>query len=414
MRITSPNLADSFKKRKWNRIFKFGRKRWIKIGLSTLILAGAVGIITILIINFSKPSSISQSVFQQDQVAAQIETPENNVKPLPPPSMNDIKTKGCVTDGFLSGYGGTGNTDRMVTIINRSECQYLHRALETWLEPPDFKLAQKIKSKITKEGMVYGMFIAEAIDTKANYYYPAEHRNFDFAKMCREGSNNFWGEHTCKPSLESGEYRKYLRYITEQAIDSGIQSFMFGQVFYQDASDLSKSRMPEVIKNMREYAAFRGTGVVIGAQTNDITDENYLRLFDYIEGGVGLHSDGTVESGPCFSRWWQQPGDWCWALLWNKQYSSKANNVLLHLDWSGKVGDDMSTFARMDDNLRKKTLKSLYTFFTSQNMGFLVPVLTPLPLGNDGCYGRKERYYSPDDKYSCKDEGVINDILKGK
>ena len=267
-----------------------------------------------------------------------------------PPSMERMKKQGCVADGFLSGYGGDINSS--IAMINRSKCYYLHRALETWLRPPDFRLARKIQSKVTKPNTVYGMFIAEAIDTKANYFYPAEQRDFEFGAMCRAGSKNYWGEHTCKPSLEREEYRKYVQYIAEQAMDMGIQSFLFGQVFYQDASDLSQTVMPEVIRDMREYATFRGMTVVIGAQTNDITDEKYLRLFDYIEGGVGLQQDGSIEDGPCFSRWWQSPGDWCWALLWDSRFADKANNVFLHFDWSGKLGDDMDVFTRMDKGAR--------------------------------------------------------------
>lgn len=330
--------------------------------------------------------------------------------PPPPASIARMKSEGCVADGFLSGYGGDINSS--IALVNRSQCYYLHRALETWLEPPDFELAREIQEKITKPNTVYGMFIAEAIDRRADYRYPAEDRNFDFDKMCREGSRNFWGEHSCKPSLEKEEYRKYVRYITEEAMNMGIQSFMFGQVFYQDAGDLKKTVMPEVIAEMREYAKFRGMEIVIGAQTNDITDEGYLRLFDYIEGGVGLQGDGSVEEGPCFSRWWKKPGDWCWALLWHQEFASKANNVFLHLDWSGKVGDDMSTFTRMEKETREKTLERLHKRFDTGNTGFLLPLLATLHEDNNGCHGPKDRFYSASRKYTCQDEEVVNRVIE--
>lgn len=329
----------------------------------------------------------------------------------PPPSMDRMKKQGCVADGFLSGYGGDINSS--IALINRSQCYYLHRALETWLRPPDFELARKIQSRVTKPNTVYGMFIAEAIDTREKYFYPVENRDFDFGAMCRKGSKNYWGEHTCKPSLEKEEYRKYIQYIAEQAMDMGVQSFLFGQVFYQDTGDLNESVMPKVIQDMREYASFLGIKIVVGAQTNDIVDEKYLRIFDYIEGGVGVSADGSVENGPCFSRWWQKSGDWCWALLWHPDFSAKANNVFVHLDWSGKLGDDMSVFTQMDKERRGTTLRNLYSSFTSQNVGFLMPVLATLYKDNGGCQGPKKRFYSASNKYSCQDENVINDILSG-
>ncbi len=329
--------------------------------------------------------------------------------PPPPPVMAKMKTHGCVTDGLLSGYGGDINSS--VALINRSQCYYLHRALETWLKPPDFELARMIMEQVTKPNTVYGMFLAEAIDTRAHYFYPDEYREFDFKAMCRQGSENYWGEHTCKPTLEREEYRKYVQYISDEAMNMGIQSFLFGEVFYQDSSDVALSHIPEIIRGMREHAQYLGLTIVVGAQTNDIENEAYLRLFDYIEGGVGLASDGSVESEACFSRWWQAPGDWCWALLWHPRFASKANNVFVHFDWSGKIGDDMSVFTRMDRRERTLTLKRLFAFFSARQVGFLMPMLATLNRDNGGCSGPKKRFYSASRKYSCQDEDTINDIL---
>ena len=172
--------------------------------------------------------------------------------------------------------------------------------------------------------------------------------------------------------------------------------------------------MPEVIAEMREYAEFRGMKIFIGAQTNDIQDERYLRMFDFIEGGVGINQDGWVEEGSCFSRWWKQPGDWCWALLWHPEYASKANNVLVHLDWSGKIGDDMSRFVRMGKNEREETLGRLHQYFGDKRIGFLMPVMARLHRDNGGCYGGDKHFYSASRKYSCQDEDAINRILSGK
>lgn len=337
---------------------------------------------------------------------------EEILPPPPPVDMNLVKKKGCVADGFLSGYGGDINSS--IALINRSECYYLHRSLETWLEAPDFELAREIKAEVTKPNTVYGMFIAEAISTKEKYHNPETGKDFNFDDMCRKGSKNDWGEHTCKPSLKEEEYREYVDYITRRAMDMGVQVFMFGQVFYQDNPDPEETKMPEVIARMREYAKARGMEIVIGAQTNDIEDEEYLRLFDFIEGGVGLGANGTVESGACFSRWYQKPGDWCWALLWNDRFKKKANNVFVHFDWSGKIGDDMSVFSRMEKEQRGKTLKNLQQYFEKQDVAFLMPMLATLHQENGGCHGKKKSFYSASRKYSCDDEEMINQLLKNK
>ncbi|MFA6285587.1 MAG: hypothetical protein WC643_03630, partial [Parcubacteria group bacterium] len=173
-------------------------------------------------------------------------------------------------------------------------------------------------------------------------------------------------EHTCKPTFSSSEYRDYLKYITHHAIDLGVQSFTFGQIQLQESS--MRNYAPRIVKDIRSYAKEKGVDVVIGAQTGSITDAKYLKLFDYIEGGVGIDSNGDVENGPCLSK----RGS-CWALLWNKTFASKAKNVLLHLDWTGIPSDDLDIFARMSASKRAATLQNLYSFFKQKDMGFLMP-----------------------------------------
>ncbi len=331
----------------------------------------------------------------------------NEITPPLPPSMIRIKTQGCVTDGMLNAQNE--DAKKAIDMINRSNCYYLHRAVETWLEAPDFDEIEESMNKIKKEDVVYGMFIAEAIDTKANYYSKIKERELDFDKMCKKGTDNFWGEHTCVPSLKRSEYQNYVFDIVTRGIDLGIQSFMFGQIHYQD--DPGKAFVEELLEKIRAYAEFQGTEIVIGAQTNDIEKEEYLEMFDFIEGGVGINSAGEVEDGPCFSRWWKKKGDWCWALLWHKDFRKKANNVLVHLDWSGKIGDDMSIFAKMKREKRVETLERLYKKFTMMDVGFLLPMLAVLPKENEGCHGDSRKFYSADNQYSCKDEGAINKLL---
>ncbi|MDQ1284160.1 MAG: hypothetical protein QG620_508 [Patescibacteria group bacterium] len=323
------------------------------------------------------------------------------------PLMSVMKTKGCVTDGILTGSGG--DTEGLIDMINRSECVYLHRSVETWLSPPNFELISKNIGKIEKKNMIYGMFLAEAIDPDADYYYPDEKRAFDFSKMCRKKSQGFWGEGTCKADMGSEEYRKYLKYISEKAIDAGVQTFLFGQIHFQDKSNSLFSKAGKIVADMRSYAAEKGRPIVIGAQTNDITDSDYLGIFDYIEGGVGENSEGQLEDGPCFSGWSNK--DYCWALLWHSKFSSRANDVILNFDWSGFKNDDMSIFAQMDRAKRIKTTENLYDFFTTKNMGFMLPYLAVI---NDdvGCKGPASNYYAASNKYSCRDEDAFNAILK--
>jgi hypothetical protein len=324
-------------------------------------------------------------------------------RPKPKPiSMERVKKEGCVADGLLSEY----NPDReeYIALINRSNCYYLHRAVETWLTPPDFETIEYVMGRISKKDVAYGMFLAEALKTNAHYLFPEENREFDFKKMCQEGSENIWGEHSCKPDFGSGEYKAYLRYTTQRAVDLGIQSFMFGQIYFQENG--RRDNVEQIIKELRSYAKKKGVVIIIGAQTGKITDPGYLKLFDFIEGGVGIDEAGNLPEGPCLGRW-----GGCWALLWNERYSANAKNVLLHLDWTGIKTDDLDIFVRMDKETRARTLQNLYNYFNSKNMGFLMPFFGVLDKENGGCYGPKKRFYSPDNKYSCDDEGVINRIL---
>ncbi len=317
-----------------------------------------------------------------------------------------MKTQGCVADGLLSGYG---NEERNIALINRLGCYYLHRAVETWLRVPDWEMVELLMAKITRPNMVYGMFIAEAIDTTSRYKNTLTGKRFSFKRMCKPGTRNRWGKRTCVPDFDRSEYRAYVTQIMREAIDHGIQVFLIGQVAVQDARRVERSDIESVLTAVRKYADARGVEIMIGAQTNDITDKDYLRLFDFIEGGVGLHPDGSIEDGPCFSRYLAQ--NWCWALVWHERYARKAPAVFVHLDWSGIRDDDMATFVQMSPDKRSQTLRYLHSFFTERGVGFLLPVFAALPQEHPGCYGNKKRYYSADKRYGCADEDTIRSIL---
>ncbi len=388
------------------KFIRYAKNRKIR----ALVWVPILILLSSLLVGFT--SFLSNKIPQQSYL---LNMPRRTFKKMPdgekiyvpgPLSMDTMKRRGCVADGFLSGYGD--NTESQAKLINRSQCVYLHRALETWASPPDFDKASEIMQEITKPDVVYGIFIAEAIKKNVDFRYPDENRDFNFSKMCRTASDNVWGEHTCKPNFGSKEYRKYLDYITRQAIDIGIQSFLFGQIYYQESGDSNHLYASEIVTKMRDYARSKGIEIAIGAQTGSISDPDYLKLFDYIEGGVGIDNQGNIEDGPCLTK----KGS-CWALLWNDKFSKNAKNVFLHLDWSGLKYDDMSIFARMDSGTREKTLRNLYRQFTSKDMGFMMPYLAVINKTNGGCYGPKKRFYSPDNKYTCRDEGAIDKIFSG-
>ncbi len=420
----------------------FLKNKYFVLGLSLLLFVGMVAFVfdflpkntlsflkrkifpnQYLVVDSTTSNNSAKSVDENDESRVMKENvPENSFSPWQPgpqktkpiiypvPDMEKMKTRGCVADGLLSGYN---RTSKDVKVAKKSKCYFFSRAIETWRDAPDFRQATKIMKEIGRDDVLYGMFIAEALNKKEKYIYYDEGRRFDFKKMCKKNSKNFWGEHTCKPSFAREEYRKYLKQITRQAMDIGIQVFLFGQIYHQE-ENLDHPWAPEIVKDMRKYAKQKNMQIVIGAQTNTIDDVDYLKLFDFIEGGVGLHADGTVEDNPCFSRWYNnKTGEgWCWALLWNDQWKNKAKNVFVHLDWSGKKGDDMSTFALMPEKLRHQTLKNLHRKFTFQGVGFLMPIIAPLPKDNGGCHGPRKSFYSPSMKYGCKDLDVINEVLE--
>lgn len=382
-------------------------RKEINIYLGVLILFIAAVFAGGIVLMYSK--SLRFEVAEVVKIERKQKVPQKFGKierPKPAPvSMTRLKKQGCVADGLLSEYNP--DTQKYVEMVDRSNCYYLHRAVETWLTPPDFDTINYVMDSISKKDVVYGMFIAEALDTNADYFNEYTKEYFDFKTMCRGGSKNVWGEHSCKPTFGSAAYREYLEYITHKAIDLSIQSFMFGQIYMQEGGDNDYAK--KIVQDMRAYAKKKGVDIVIGAQTGAITDQNYLAMFDFIEGGVGLYPDGSVEEGACLS--WRGG---CWALLWHDNYASRSKNVLLHLDWTGIKSDDLDVFARMDKDTREKTLRNLYNKFTSQNMGFMLPLFGVLDRENGGCYGPKKRFYSADNSYGCKDEDVINKILSGK
>ena len=158
--------------------------------------------------------------------------------------LNIVKYSGCTADGLLgtaSGieYDQTPNSGGRLTLfdayvagLDRSNCIYVNRALEIWNSPPDFAaVARNVAAlnEISSRGYVLGVNMAESIDKYGVYYYPAEHRNFNFQEMC--------GDYVvpedsrlCYGSFSKPEFRKYVKYVMQQSLGLGFQVFLFGNL----------------------------------------------------------------------------------------------------------------------------------------------------------------------------------------
>ena len=314
--------------------------------------------------------------------------------------ISKVKYNGCIAAGLLNSSGYWTDS------INRSGCQYVHRALDTEWGLIDFAAAKSKMAQVTKSGMVYDMFISEGINTIRTYYYPDENRNFNFSAMCKSGTLGWWGANTCIPSYASDEYRKYLRYITRSAIDIGIQTFSFAQVYLGD--NMSSPILPSIIDEIKQYAASKGKTVLVGGQTNNISDQNYLRKMDYVIGGLGENDQGVLETGSCSSKWTDSSNS-CWALLYNQPWLSYANNVIIHMDWDGRTNSDADTFAHMSSAARASFLQNTYSALKAKGAGFMLPYAIPVVSGS--VCGSSGGVYTPDNNGPCKDEDAINKIL---
>lgn len=330
--------------------------------------------------------------------------------------MQKMKSKGCVYDGLLTPRYNSNFTES-VEMLNRSGCQYIHRAVETWNISPDFtEIERRIKIIKEKTGrdFIYGFFLAESIDITKRYYDPKTKRYFYYSKMCAPGTIGSWGKNTCKPTLQKKEYRDYVKAVMKRGIDIGIRDFTFGQIYYQDSGwRKDASLVRRLIGEIKSYAEKKGMEISIGAQTNTIDNEEYLRSFDYITGGIGQHSDGTIEKGNSCWSYYRERNGYCWALLWNEKYKNRANNVFVYLDWNNSYSDDIHRFTRMEKEKRAEFLAGAYDFFLWRRVGFLLPLGAVLGNVGSGCYGPSREFYSASQKYSCQDEIAINNILNG-
>lgn len=352
--------------------------------------------------------------------------------------IRDMKEKGCVWSGLITTAEPfdswiQSKFDEYIDLLDRSACSYLHRSIETWTDPPNStKIAENIERirQATGKEYIHEMMIAEAIPAhnSGTWWFNKEYANFNFPAMCSDCQPVDYGRpNNCIPSLNKPEYRRYVKYITEKAIDNGVQSFMFGQVYLQDERWKTAPVIQEVIAEMRAYALSKDKQIVIGAQTNDIDVGDYLRNFDYITSVTAQDENGNIETdrdchsccppGPIYQC--LDPIYQCLALLWGDRFRLPAQNndvaILISLDFGSDVNDEMHKFARMSRESRANFLNSVYSFLKGKDIGFLMPMLVGIspPTGKE-CYGSSPYIYSSSNQYTCKDEDVINSILLGK
>lgn len=332
-----------------------------------------------------------------------------------------------------------------IPMLRRSPCKWLYRSIETWANPPDFPQIISRMTHIreaTGKNYLHQMMIAEVVPRNNSSAFPADYRQFDFSQMCAPvQETTAYGSDMCIPSFGQTEYRRYLRFITRKAIDSGILSFLFGQVYHQDPDWETHPKAGEVISEIKSYAASKGQRVFVGAQTNHITSATYLKQFDFIEGGVFFNRDNTIgyedacvgggipqrDSPHRNHPWWN-----CAGHLWHPLFRDNAKAVMIALDWHGQTTDDISRFAKMTSDQRRDLLRQLQAFLAARNVIFIMPYFSQGPVTAEGetqrgCYGLYPWFYSaartgsatrdrynrdvPPGPYSCQDEDAIRRIM---
>jgi hypothetical protein len=305
-----------------------------------------------------------------------------------------IKHKSCMFDALLDPPIEDENSYH--ALLKRSKCEVALRAIETWRHPPDWDTIRTRKSEIDGilgRKIIYGMFIAEAINA-TDEYQDDNGYTFDFSAMCKPGTRGQWGPGSCVPTTSSPEFMRYLRYIIGRGIDEGIESYLFGQTDYLDPDRL----LPGLVEEMRAVAQSKGKIIVFGQQPNSFHSQAYLRAFDYILGPVCVESSDSGCAPKIYS---------------SEVLNLNANAVVAELDWSSS-NDDIHVFARMPCEARRAWMLNKVQELNRLGVGFSIPFRAPLNDGIvDGCCGFNQWVYSPDNQYYCADEDFFNELLSG-
>jgi hypothetical protein len=368
-------------------------------------------------------------------------------------SLNDLRTNGCMWSGLLDTHPTTPSQDYLqlnMSMLARSNCKILLRAVETWNHIPDFKRISAniatIRASIPNRNYGYSMMIAESIKSRNGdksafvHTFAEDGATFDFSKMCVAGTEAFLsGEYDCTPSLKKPEYVAYVTYIMRRAIDAGMNGFMLGN--YQNTEDMaagSSFSVRPVLADARAYARTKGVQIQIGAQAANLPKNSpffsVLNEFDYIDAPLYMDTNGAIGGDSCKVRT-DAIKKMCASInLWNDpEEVSRLNMVLVGLDWFSDPEDDVHLFARMPRSQRASFIRNMYVFFKnhqSGKLGFMMPFLQP---GGDNrvddklCHGPNfgpfPQWYSANRDYlggtasispdplACADEDAWNSMM---
>ena len=374
------------------------------------------------------------------------------------------KAQACTADGLLwdgpdddFGRVGIPNMNDYQSLIARSKCGLLSRAIETWFIPPNFTTIQSRLSALQSlsggKGFIYSMSIAEALYPAAvsTFFDPLTNTNLSVADMCQPGTdpqtgnyNQFGIQGSCVPSYFSPVYQQYLRSITQQAINMGVQDFVFGEMDVVDSANLQLDSQgellygddinssdntwsttpifPLVFAQIRAYAFSKGIPITIGCQIGDKNGFNWaqyseLKLCDYKDSPL---LTGNVNASTWTSAQWDNPSSAAnWSNGdWNNPGITSQTSVLADFEWWG-VGDDITLYSQQQKTDRMPFAFNAHAMLAQAGQGLMMPFIEPLATTTGVQCGAIPNYpdgssptYSPSNTM-CGDEDVLNAALSG-
>ena len=323
----------------------------------------------------------------------------------------EMKAHGCTWQQLVGDFSGQIDHGDAVSMLGRSNCVYLNRSLETWAHPLDANRLAQSQSDIqniktaTGKNYIFGMFVAESVQSSGLIFDPDENRYLDFSKMCSPYlSGPASGQ--CYPNVDLPDYRSYVRYMTRHAMDLGVQDFIFGSVDQQDTLNFqSGSTFMQIFDEIRAYAKATGKEVTIGAQFNHGPNNSTLGInmnyWDYEFAAVWPSADGGLDNEPG-NTWYE----------WNKPEVTSQTDVLVNLDWWGP-NDMISTYAGWDKVKRGNFAMIAYNTLRGRGQGYLMSYISPVNNQTSTCMGSGAMWYTASNNSPCQDEDYLNSLLTG-